>query len=269
MDSLGYGFCGKSVGQKGGAMGRYVMMAALWMGMCCAITVEEAHKIGEKIWKNECGGKIEGLTCWNKGENFPSLGIGHFIWYGEKREGFEETFPELVAFLSGKGVKVPEWMKGASPWQTREAFYAAIDSNKMKELRKMLLETKHLQAEFIAERLDKTIPILIEKCAKEDRERVKLLYTRIAKDAAGVYALIDYLNFKGSGMSEKERYKGKGWGLLQVLLRMKVETKKPLEEFVGAAKVVLKERVENAPIERGEEKWLKGWHNRLDTYISF
>jgi hypothetical protein len=36
--------------------------------------------IGKKIWQNECGGTVDGLTTWNVGEEFPSLGIGHFIW---------------------------------------------------------------------------------------------------------------------------------------------------------------------------------------------
>ena len=29
--------------------------------------------------------------------------------------------------------------------------------------------------------------------------------------------LIDYVNFKGEGVLETERYRGRGWGLLQVL----------------------------------------------------
>ncbi|RYD29224.1 MAG: hypothetical protein EOP87_18635, partial [Verrucomicrobiaceae bacterium] len=37
--------------------------------------------IGRKIWQNESGGTVNGLTAWNGGEGFPSLGIGHFIWY--------------------------------------------------------------------------------------------------------------------------------------------------------------------------------------------
>jgi hypothetical protein len=45
------------------------------------LTQEQAQTIGRQIWKNECGGTQEGLTSWNKGEEFPSLGIGHFIWY--------------------------------------------------------------------------------------------------------------------------------------------------------------------------------------------
>ncbi|PWU11360.1 MAG: hypothetical protein C5B47_00975, partial [Verrucomicrobia bacterium] len=36
--------------------------------------------IGAQVWKNECAGTTSGLTSWNRGEDFASLGIGHFIW---------------------------------------------------------------------------------------------------------------------------------------------------------------------------------------------
>lgn len=37
--------------------------------------------IGSRIYQNEALGKAEYLTHWNEGEDFPSLGIGHFIWF--------------------------------------------------------------------------------------------------------------------------------------------------------------------------------------------
>jgi hypothetical protein len=45
------------------------------------LTAAQKASIGRKIWQNESGGTVEGLTAWNVGEEFPSLGIGHFIWY--------------------------------------------------------------------------------------------------------------------------------------------------------------------------------------------
>src|SRR5512133_2670274 len=43
-----------------------------------AITLSHADglRIGKKIWQNECNGTISGLTSWNGGEDFASLGIG-------------------------------------------------------------------------------------------------------------------------------------------------------------------------------------------------
>jgi hypothetical protein len=43
------------------------------------LTDSQALEIGKRIWKNECAGTVSGLTSWNGGEEFPSLGIAHFI----------------------------------------------------------------------------------------------------------------------------------------------------------------------------------------------
>src|SRR5437016_5784008 len=75
-----------------------------------AITLlqSDALKIGKKIWQNECNGTVSGLTSWNEGENFASLGIGHFIWYTAGMQGpFEESFPALVSFIAAHGAKLP------------------------------------------------------------------------------------------------------------------------------------------------------------------
>ncbi len=43
----------------------------------------------------------------------------------------------------------------------------------------------------------------------------------MAASPNGVYALVDYVNFKGEGTLATERYQDHGWGLLQVLEGMK------------------------------------------------
>jgi len=45
------------------------------------LSASQKAAIGKKIWQNECACSVDGLTTWNAGEEFPSLGIGHFIWY--------------------------------------------------------------------------------------------------------------------------------------------------------------------------------------------
>lgn len=235
-----------------------------------SISPQNANKIGDKIWKNECAGTVEGLTHWNKGENFASLGIGHFIWYPvDKKERFEETFPALLQFFLKEGVILPSWLKTTSgcPWNSRSSFYEGIHSSKMKSLRELLFNTRNLQAIFIANRLEASLPQMLENCPQFEKAKIFDLFYRLAKDANGLYALIDYLNFKGSGTSLKETYKGQGWGLLQVLERMPLSSDQPLIDFVKAAKVVLRQRVQNSSPERHEEQWLKGWFNRLDTYL--
>ena len=235
------------------------------------VSLEKANKVGEKIWKNECAGSIEGLTHWNKGENFASLGIGHFIWYScGKKEGFKETFPDLLVFLEQKGASLPNWLKTAKgcPWNSREEFYDNIQSDKMKSLRQFLFDTKSLQAMFMANRLDESFTEILKKCLRPEAKKITILFNRLNKEANGLYALIDYLNFKGDGLSSTETYKGQGWGLLQVLREMSDSSDDVLKDFVRAAKTVLEQRVKNAPPERKEAQWLKGWFNRLDTYLS-
>src|SRR5215210_6934396 len=81
------------------------------------LTDTELDSIGRRVWQNECGGTVQGLTSWNAGEDFASLGIGHFIWYPRGRRGpFEESFPKLVAFLKARKAAVPAWLEGDCPW---------------------------------------------------------------------------------------------------------------------------------------------------------
>src|SRR5204862_5017210 len=68
----------------------------------------ETRRIGNRIWQNECGGTVAGLTSWNTGENFASLGIGHFIWYPKGLRGpFDESFPKFVEFAGARHAKLP------------------------------------------------------------------------------------------------------------------------------------------------------------------
>jgi hypothetical protein len=100
-----------------------------------------------------------------------------------------------------------------------------------------------------------------------ERHKVKANFYRVAGERLGPYALMDYVNFKGEGVSPTERYRGEGWGLLQVLETMP-ENGPALPGFVKAADQVLTRRVENSPPGRGEAKWLPGWRNRLTTYLN-
>ena len=63
------------------------------------------------------------------GENFASLGIGHFIWYPKGVRGpFEESFPKFVEFAAARGREAPGGRcaaKEGCPWNTRAEFNAA------------------------------------------------------------------------------------------------------------------------------------------------
>jgi hypothetical protein len=232
----------------------------------------DASAIGRKIWQNECGGTVEGLTSWNTGEDFPSLGIGHFIWYVPGRPGpFQESFPQLLAYMKERGTAMPGWLAEAKgcPWNSRAEFLKEQNSPRMKELRQFLANTVTVQTGFIVRRLELALPKMQEATpAGPDRERLRANFYLMASTRNGLYALIDYVNFKGEGIKAEEKYKGEGWGLRDVLLEMKPASGggAATAEFSEAAKRVLQRRVKNAPAERGESRWLAGWTNRCETY---
>jgi hypothetical protein len=236
------------------------------------LTPAETRRIGNRIWQNECGGTIAGLTSWNSGENFASLGIGHFIWYPKGVRGpFDESFPKFVEFASNRGTKLPAVAsaKDGCPWSTRAEFNAAAQTTPMKELREFLSRTIDLQAEFLVRRLDQALPKMLAESGSAAQARVRQQFDRVASTAMGCYALVDYVNFKGEGVLATERYAGQGWGLLQVLEGMTTENSGPaaVKSFAESAKTVLRNRVRNSPPARNESRWLPGWLKRVDTYV--
>lgn len=234
------------------------------------ITVKEAERIGQKIFMNECSGKTEKLLWWNDGENFASLGIGHFIWYPNDEKGpFEETFPALLAFLETRNVRLPAWLKKACPWNSKQQFLEKNQEDKKKELQILLSSTISLQAAFIITRFERVFPRLFSNLPDQQKKEALRKIESIGQTSEGKYALIDYLHFKGEGTAQKECYRGQGWGLRQVILEMPNDAKDPLTAFAETAKMILKRRVQNAPPERHEERWLSGWLKRADSYKSF
>src|SRR5438477_12744883 len=136
------------------------------IGATIPISATEANRIGRRIWINECGGTVSGLTSWNAGENFASLGIGHFILYPRGQRGpFEESFPKLVGFVSARGAKLPAFLLAgddtACPCNSRAEFLRDQDSPKMKQLRAFLVDTIDLQTEFLIARLEVALPKML------------------------------------------------------------------------------------------------------------
>lgn len=232
------------------------------------ISSAEADRIGRRIWANECAGTRDGLTSWNGGEDFASLGIGHFIWYPEGKRGpFKESFPALRDHLRASGVKVPAWLAEAKacPWPDRAAFMRDFRSKRMEELRSLLASTVGAQAEFASLRLEAALPGMLAAAPAGDRGKIRENFYRLANAPGGLYALMDYVNFKGEGTSPSECYNGEGWGLLQVLAGMSGDGE-PAADFSRSANRVLTRRVELSPPSRREQRWLPGWRNRVATY---
>lgn len=238
----------------------------------CSVTIgpAEAAALADKIWRNESGRDVDKILWWNRGEEFASLGIGHFIWYPPGRGGpFQESFPRLLAFMSERGAKLPVWLDTVPPphcpWGSREQFLAGRDSPEARQLRRLLLESRGLQAEFMVARLERSLDAIVATLPASSAAVIVARFCGLAASPGGRYALVDYVNFKGEGVEPGERYSGEGWGLAQVLQDMR-GTSPANVDFADAAARVLKRRVRNAPSGRDEQRWLPGWLGRVESY---
>jgi len=140
------------------------------------------------------------------------------------------------------------------------------------ELFNFLKSTKIYQAKFMADRVTKALPQILNTIKSKTKKELitkrfnNLLYKNNKIDKRGLYILIDYTNFKGEGTLKSERYKGKGWGLLQVLINIDPKIQNRYKAFSKSAKFILSRRVKNSPSKRGEKRWTKGWNKRLSGY---
>jgi len=243
------------------------MEIVLFLLTLTAIQPQQLEETASRLYKNECSSKKANLIHWKEGEEFPSLGIGHFIWYPQaKIEPFDEGFPKFIRYCKEHNVSLPAFFVENShcPWNSREEF-AKAPQTLIEELTTFLLKTQTIQAQCIAERLYQALPLMTKGLTGDEKQEVEARFSRVAKAPGGLYALIDYVNFKGEGVLPSERYKGQGWGLLQALQQMD-DTQEALASFRSAAKEVLSQRVANSPPERNEGRWLKGWCARVDNY---
>jgi len=258
---------------------RLAAVSLLWLGLVAIasaappvhISDADARRIGKRIWQNECNGTVAGLTSWNAGENFASLGIGHFIWYPQGMRGpFEESFPKFLEFTHERNVTVPVWLNQANtcPWNSRAEFSNAQNSAQMRELRQFLSNTVDLQAQFMVARLQQSLAKILNEAPPAERENLERQFTRVATTPQGCYALVDYVNFKGEGVLQTERYRGEGWGLLQALQGMHGTGNgaAATREFSNSTAAILRRRLQNSPPERHEARWLPGWLNRVRSY---
>ncbi len=236
------------------------------------MTREELMSVADRIFQNETGGSRDKLVHWNSGENFPSLGIGHFIWFKASGGGvFGESFPDMVSFYKSKGIQLPKILEENrhSPWSSRSELMAKKErgDKDILELIEFFDNTRDIQVMFIFERLKSSLDKMM--AVATDKENLKNQFYRMVNTPNGLYALIDYVNFKGEGLKGVSAYNNQAWGLRQVLENMKGTAVgyEALEEFSNSAMYVLEKRVRNAP--RNESKWLKGWFNRVNTYKTF
>ncbi|RVU85981.1 hypothetical protein EOL70_00585 [Leucothrix sargassi] len=238
------------------------------------IDTKQLHEIGQKILKNETGGRPENLIFWSTNEAFPSLGVGHFIWFPKGHsQGFTESFPSMIRFLEASKADVPNWLSAqineGALWSSRDELERSRNTRRFKELQQLLIDTSGLQVLYLFKRLDAALPKILASLSPEKRADVTERFNTVKASRGGLYPLVDYVNFKGEGTVTSEKHNGVGWGLRQVLETMRATPTghKALKEFARAADVVLTRRVVNAPPARNEQRWLPGWRVRLKTYI--
>ena len=235
-----------------------------------SLSAKQKAVIGHKVWQNECGGSVAGLTSWNGGEEFPSLGIGHFIWYPAGFKGpFTESWPAFIAYARQQGTQPPPVaLERHCPWATKSEFQKDLNGPRLTGLRAWLAANVALQTDFIIARSRAALPKILAAAPASEKSKIAANYRKVDTTPQGTYALIDYVNFKGDGTLETERYNGRGWGLMQVLGGMKdVPAGAPAAtEFAASAKRLLSLRIANSPPARGEKRWEQGWHNRCDSY---
>jgi hypothetical protein len=212
---------------------------------------------------------------WSTNENFASLGIGHFIWYpAGSIKRFDETFPSMIDYYVANNVEVPAWLlqvrKTGAPWKNRAVFEQARNDKEFQQLKNLLMNTKGLQTQFFFDRLHASIPEIIKHVAPQYRNHIVANYNALAETKGGWYPLIDYINFKGKGIKQTERYNNQGWGMLQVLKNMRPVQKGPgaLAEFARSAKMTLERRIRNSPADKNEHKWMPGWAVRVNGYAT-
>lgn len=235
-----------------------------------SLTAAEKSTIGRKIWQNESGGKVAGLTAWNDGEEFPSMGIGHFIWYPKGFNGrWTESWPEFARYAASRGLAVPSvGLQPDCPWSSKASFMRDFNGPQLTGLRNWLAAHISVQTEFIAYKSRAALPNIMRAAPAAQRARIQANFQKVATTPNGIYALVDYVNFKGDGTNPKEAYAGQGWGLMWVLMEMRdvPSGQAAAREFGAAAKRRLDLRIKNSPPARGENRWRAGWHNRCDSY---
>jgi hypothetical protein len=258
---------------------------------------QDRKRLIQRIWQRESHGNIAGLTAWNQGEDFASVGFNHSLWQRERKS----TINYFAEFAHVQGLtNIPQELSAPLPdyLNTQEKWQNALDDaatqtpsthagKKLHELQKFFLrdEVQDLQLDFILQDLQqfrRSLFTAVNKVTDEDRRArwqaqlsaIEANYDWLARDESSFLAMFDYLSFKGNGFEEGNISIGLSsrnvtldthWGLLQVLARLdrKAFSQDPLKAFTQAGSLVLQERAERW---QEDKKWILGWTNRLSDY---
>lgn len=250
---------------------------------------DQLLSLGYRMWHNYAGGTLEGLTKWGGSDadhQFMYLGIANNVWLPEGASAiFQADWPTVAQRLQDLGCKIKPWMLGDCPWQTQEEFDADFNSKKMVWLRTHLSKKKLVRAQAFctAERLQRSMDpsspdSLFKGLTADQSALVQKNFDLVVhcSNPSGIYALIDYVNFKGEGrIGEAEEFNGQSWGLLQVLLNMKTPSDgasdtEVMMAFVQSAKFTLCQRIIKHRIQdpnNNDVQYLDLWVTHLNDYL--
>lgn len=271
------------------------------------LTPQTLKSLTQIVFKNETNCKKEHLISWNEKEDFPSLGVGHSIWFpAHVQPGFQETFPALVEFFRKKHTKksLATWPAildakplGPAPWSTRDEFLKADKT----ELQNFLShpEVMAWQTEFMVLRARKSVDAILLRISQEGPEgkkkekQIRQILKKLLSTDEGLIAIVDYVNFKGEGLDPKEVTPDDAhpWGLKPVLEKMPLihpetvvcdpkDTRHYSEKkclsytfseavFWALARVAQNWGTPGSAAQLTREKWLQGgWVRRIrETYM--
>ncbi len=261
----------------------FILVFYLVLGLCPSsfaaqyLQIPKADRLlmAERVFKNECYDERDCLLEWDKGEDFLSIGLEHFIWSPANSSSiFKDTFKSYLEYAREKGKHLPKVLDKnplpPCPWDSRGQFLKSKNSREYQDITEFLIKTKQCQADYLIETARQSLQKIIRASPQSQLTNIQNKIALLSNNPDGVYAIIDYVNFKGTGIGASEKYEGEGWGLLQVLEGMRdgIKPQEVLPDFVRSARNVLNHRVFNAPHDRHEEKWLPGWQKRVDTYLA-
>lgn len=237
-----------------------------------SISEQDAKKLGMLIWNNEADKRVDLLAYWGSYSSFPEIGIGHYIWYPQGKTGpYTAQFPSLCAYLQSCGVQFPQWLldayrAGGAPWQTRDEFMQ--DTERTNQLRDFLASTVDLQTHFMIKRIEDEWQDILAAAPAHRQAGLQYYFDLMRASLLGTYALVDYLNFKGSGLNPHEERNGHRFGLLQVMLDMPdgLTEENITKAFAICAARRLVHYIAQFEPEYRPVKFLAGWVKRVSTY---
>ncbi|MFZ4116138.1 MAG: hypothetical protein ACOYK6_05380 [Chthoniobacterales bacterium] len=262
----------------------------------------------EKVVQDGVAYEEPTLLSWDE-RGFAYVGVCESIWYPEMPAAdkkFVGDWEGFCADLKNRGMEVPELTLHSAPWHSQEELDADLANlkksdqeignldqitrkNELNDLLTFLKREDVMKIEYgtLVDRLEKAIDpnseaSMLKNLPPAKAEIIKKNFDLVAAindkvgNPLGLYALVDYCNFKGEGVAPAEHYNTQAWGLGEVLFQMEdlcsdistlndyiVKLKftekradidannlSTLELFVIVGAKVLDDRIENNKIER-------------------